>query len=78
MPVTLHELAHELSQPLSVIETSAYCVELLSARDPAVCAHLQRIRQQVEVASRILTKAQEAEAALNLPRTNAAMAGVTY
>jgi signal transduction histidine kinase len=72
---TLQELAHDLSQPLTVIETTAYCLELmLPEDDPAIAEHLQRIRQQVEAASRILSAAQAESHA----RTNAAMAGVTY
>lgn len=76
---TLQELAHDLSQPLTVIETTAYCLALLLPEgDPVVAAHLQRIRQQVELAGRILSAAQAEESSSAHARTNAAMAGVTY
>jgi signal transduction histidine kinase len=75
MRSTLQELAHDLSQPLTVIETTAYCLELmLPEDDPAIAEHLRRIRQQVEVASRILSAAQAESRDL----TKAATAGVTY
>jgi signal transduction histidine kinase len=79
MSSTLQELAHDLSQPLTVIETTAYCLELLLPEDnPAIAAHLQLIRQQVELAGRILSAAQAGESSLSRSRTKAAMAGVTY
>jgi signal transduction histidine kinase len=73
---SLHELAHDLSQPLTVIEATAYCLEmLLPAEDPAISAHLERIRRQVELASQILTSAQADERAANRSR---AMAGAAH
>jgi signal transduction histidine kinase len=52
-PATLDDLAHELRQPLSVIESIAYYLELTSD-DQAMCAHLQRIRAMVNRANSIL------------------------
>jgi signal transduction histidine kinase len=76
MRSTLQQLTHDLRQPLSVIESSAYYLEMiLSEDDTVVRTHLQRIREQVEMASRLLNECQEPE---SRPRTNAAMASVTY
>ena len=75
----LQTLAHDLSQPLSVIETTAYCLKLLLPEDDATIAdHLQRIQQQVELAGRILSAAQAENFESSRARTNAEMAGVTY
>jgi nitrogen-specific signal transduction histidine kinase len=75
MSSTLQQLAHELRQPLSVIETSAYCLELLLPDDDAAGhAHLARIRDQVECASRILNRIYEE----SRERTKSAISAVTY
>ena len=52
----MHELAHELRQPLGVIESLAYYLELIST-DEKVCGHLQRIQAMVFEANRILEHA---------------------
>ena len=54
----LEDLAHELRQPLSVIDSLAYYLELTS-RDERVCIHLQQIQMMVQQASRILTEATQ-------------------
>jgi hypothetical protein len=60
----LQQLIHDVSQPLSIIETLAYCLEISLPADAATgLAHLHHIRQQVEAASRILTAAQAQERA---------------
>jgi len=53
IPAALHDLAHDLRQPLSAIEAIAYYLELTSA-DESVCAQLQRIRAMVNQAHCIL------------------------
>jgi len=58
-PNGIEELAHELRQPLSTIESLAYYLEMTSA-DDQVCTHLQRIREMVDRASRILDHAAAA------------------
>jgi signal transduction histidine kinase len=54
-PAALHELAHDLRQPLGVIESLAYYLELTSS-DERVSAHLQRIQAMVLQANRILDR----------------------
>ena len=56
------DLAHDLRQPLSVIEALAYYLEITSG-DEKVCAHLQRIQAMVSEANCILERNQ------NLPST---------
>ncbi len=58
-PFSLQNVFHELRQPLSVIESLAYYLELTSA-DDAACVHLRRIQAMVFEANRILTDASEA------------------
>ncbi len=55
-PSYIDELAHELRQPLSTIESLAYYLEITAA-DDEMCTHLQRIRLMVNRASRILDHA---------------------
>jgi nitrogen-specific signal transduction histidine kinase len=55
-PLYLDELAHELRQPLSTIESLAYYLEI-TANDDRTCRHLQQIRLMVDRASRILDRA---------------------
>jgi signal transduction histidine kinase len=55
----LNDLVHDLRQPLGNIETSAYCLNLLT--DPAhirAHEHLRAIEQQVERAAALLSEAQ--------------------
>jgi K+-sensing histidine kinase KdpD len=52
----LADLVHDLRQPLSNIETSAYCLNLLT--DPAqtrIHHHLRTIEQQLAQASALLS-----------------------
>jgi signal transduction histidine kinase len=49
----LEELAHELRQPLGIIESIAYFLEL-TAEDEQLCSHLQRIQAMVLRANAIL------------------------
>jgi signal transduction histidine kinase len=72
------ELAHDLSQPLTIIETAAYCLELLLPKDnPAIAAHLRRIRHQVVLASRMLSAAQAEKSSATRTRRKAARAGAS-
>lgn len=52
----MDDLAHELRQPLSVIESLAYYLELTST-DEGACPHLRRIQAMVMEANRILSNA---------------------
>ena len=54
-PVLLSELVHDLRQPLGVIESLAYYLELTST-DEKVCAHLQRIQTMISEANSILER----------------------
>ena len=56
IPVDLDELAHELRQPLSTIESLAYYLEITSA-DEQVCRYLEQIRMLVTRANGILDHA---------------------
>ena len=51
------DLAHELRQPLSVIESLAYYLELTAA-DPSTAGHLRKIQAMVWEANRILADAR--------------------
>ena len=51
------ELFHELRQPLDVIETLAYYLEMTSS-DELVCAHLQKIRAMVSRANQLLESSE--------------------
>ena len=55
-PVDLDELAHELRQPLSTIESLAYYLEMTAA-DDQVCRCLEQIRLMVSRANCILEHA---------------------
>lgn len=46
---------HELRQPLGVIESIAYFLEI-TAEDERLCSHLQRIQAMVLQANRILER----------------------
>jgi signal transduction histidine kinase len=54
-PAALHDLAHDLRQPLGVIESLAYYLELTSS-DPRAAGHLRRIQAMVLQANRILDR----------------------
>ncbi|HEX3681221.1 MAG TPA: hypothetical protein VHU83_01675 [Bryobacteraceae bacterium] len=51
----LEELVHELRQPLGVIESIAYFLEL-TADNEQLCGHLQRIQAMVLQANHILER----------------------
>ena len=51
----LEDLVHELRQPLGVIESLAYFLEI-TAEDEQVCGHLQRIQAMVLQANDILER----------------------
>ncbi len=54
-PAALHDLLHEIRQPLGVIESLAYYLEL-TASEERVRVHLQRIQAMVAQANRILER----------------------
>ncbi|MBV8863842.1 MAG: hypothetical protein JO210_00410 [Acidobacteriaceae bacterium] len=58
-PACTDELAHELRQPLSTIESLAYFLEMTTP-DDRVCRHLEQIRLMVTRANRILDHASTA------------------
>lgn len=64
-PVFSEDLFHELRQPLGVIDSLAYYLEL-TATDEKSCCHLQRIRSMVAQANRILERASSAHEELSL------------
>ncbi len=47
-------VAHELRNPLSVIETSLYLLQEAAAQDPRTIRHIERVRTQVGIASEIV------------------------
>jgi hypothetical protein len=51
------DLEHELRQPLSVIESLAYYLELTS-NDERTCAHLRQIQDKVQEANGILARSR--------------------
>ena len=55
-PFRIGELAHELRQPLSTIESLAYYLELMSESDH-MRLQLERIRLMVDRANQILSQA---------------------
>jgi hypothetical protein len=63
--LSLDEFVHEIRQPLGVIESLAYYLELTS-QDETVSAHLERIRLMVLQVHRILERTCAPEAALRL------------
>lgn len=54
--MALQEVSHELRQPLGVIESLAYYLELTST-DERTRGHLQRIQAMVLQANRVLERA---------------------
>lgn len=59
VPAILCDLVHDLRQPLSVIETLAYYLELMST-DEKISAHLRKIQAMVFEANRILEQTNSA------------------
>ena len=57
-PSEAEEFIHDLRQPLSVIESVAYYLELVSSDDKA-CAHARQIQAMVQQAHRILSRAEQ-------------------
>lgn len=58
-PITpLEQLIHDLRQPLGVIESLAYCLELTSS-DEQVCSHLRKIQAMVFEADSILERTRD-------------------
>ena len=55
-PALSEEIIHELRQPLGVIDSLAYYLELTSA-DEKICTHLEQIRAMVSQANCILERA---------------------
>ncbi len=53
------EIIHELRQPLGVIDSLAYYLEITAA-DKKICTHLEKIRAMVSQANGILERAQGA------------------
>ena len=64
-PVPLDDFIHELRQPLGVIDSLAYYLELI-ATDEKSCVHLENIRAMVAQANRILERASAAQPELVL------------
>ncbi|MBV9081664.1 MAG: hypothetical protein JOZ62_03230 [Acidobacteriaceae bacterium] len=56
--LAVDDLAHDLRQPLSVIESLAYYLELVS-HDEKVCGHVRHIQAMVQEANRILARSSE-------------------
>jgi hypothetical protein len=52
----LSDLIHDVAQPLSNIETSAYCLgRIIDPEDPRAQEHLRMIQQQLDTASAMLS-----------------------
>ncbi len=87
----LRNLIHDLRQPLSVIESHAFHLRLVTAEENSTLREsVQRIQEQVEVASRLLANAARAVrgaashlelgdtvTGVSLERTNLEIAAVT-
>jgi len=54
-PTPQEDLVHELRQPLGVIESIAYFLEI-TAEDEQLCGHMQRIQAMLLQANRILER----------------------
>src|SRR5438445_12243318 len=61
--LSIDEFVHDIRQPLGVIESLAYYLELTST-DEKVSAHLRRIQLMVLQVNRILERAYASEGAL--------------
>lgn len=59
-PVFSEDLIHELRQPLGIIDSLAYYLEL-TATDEKCFTHLQQIRAMVSQANRILERAASSQ-----------------
>jgi signal transduction histidine kinase len=59
-PVLSNDIVHELRQPLGVIDSLAYYLELIATDDKS-SGHLQRIRAMVAKTNSILERAVEHE-----------------
>ena len=59
-PVFSEDLIHELRQPLGIIDSLAYYLEL-TATDERCCTHLEKIRAMVTQANRILERASSSQ-----------------
>jgi light-regulated signal transduction histidine kinase (bacteriophytochrome) len=57
----MHDLVHDLRQPLSIIESTAYYLEMMSS-DAAFASHLQHIQKMVGETHRILEQATAPQA----------------
>ncbi|MBV9404045.1 MAG: hypothetical protein JO211_01790 [Acidobacteriaceae bacterium] len=55
-PAALNELLHDLRQPLSAIESLAYCLEI-TAPEERILAHARRIQGLIVEMNRILARA---------------------
>jgi hypothetical protein len=64
-PVLLEDLIHELRQPLGVIDSLAYYLQLRDENEQS-CVHLRRIREMVLQAGLILERAGRTEEAEEL------------
>lgn len=62
-PAALDEFLHDLRQPLGVIESLAYYLELTASED-SVRSHVQRIQAMLSQANRILERASACRADL--------------
>ena len=77
MRSTFQKLTHDLRQPLSAIDTSAYFLEMiLPEGDGLVRKHLENIRQQVLMASQLLNECDEKDQETR-PLTKSASSSVT-
>lgn len=65
----LRHLTHELRQPLSGIETTAYYLDMVLPADPVIREHFDRLRQMVQQANWILDEAARAARALEAAPT---------
>lgn len=72
-PVFSEEIIHELRQPLGVIDSLAYYLEL-TADDESVRRHLEKIRAMVSQAHRILERASGSRQ--EMPMGNSYLSGL--
>ena len=72
IPVLSEEIIHELRQPLGVIDSLAYYLELTAA-DEKICEHLEQIRAMVSQANGILERASGTHR--EMPRGNPFLSG---
>jgi hypothetical protein len=71
-PALSEEIIHDLRQPLGVIDSLAYYLEL-TAPDDKMCGHLEQIRAMVSQANGILERASGT--LREMPMGNAFLAG---